>query len=122
MNVYTRMPKQLKKHFIEEYKNYRKYYLLTQFKQAWYHLERAHILGQQYPFQHTFIHWKMLQFGFKIKSLNEILGQIPRLFLGGIKSFVGIIPIGNTGGANIPALKTLPIPKDLNKILSKRYK
>jgi len=29
-------------------------------------LERAHIIGQKYPYTHTFVHWKMLQFGFKI--------------------------------------------------------
>ena len=26
--------------------------------EAWYHLERAHILGQAYPVEHTYTHWK----------------------------------------------------------------
>jgi hypothetical protein len=55
----------------------------------------------------------MLQFGFKIKNTREILGQIPRLLVGGVKSFVGKIPVGNTGGANIPPLKSMPIEKDI---------
>jgi hypothetical protein len=55
----------------------------------------------------------MLKFGIKIKSGKEILGQIPRLLVGGVKSFVGIIPVGNTGGANVPALKPMEIPQDL---------
>ena len=49
----------------------------------------------------------MLLFGFKIKDIKEIIGQIPRLVVGGVKSFVGEIPVGNTGGANVPLLKSM---------------
>ena len=41
-------------------------------------------------------------FGIRIKDIREIIGQIPRLLVGGVKSFVGEIPVGNTGGANVP--------------------
>ena len=90
-----------------------------QFIDAWNHLERAHIIGQKYPYEHTLVHWRMLQFGFKIKSSKEILGQIPRLIFGGIKSFIGQIPVGNPGGANVPPLKPFPISKDLKDIFIK---
>ena len=60
----------------------------------------------------------MLQFGIKIKSSKEIVGQIPRLLVGGVKSFVGHIPVGNTGGANVPPLKTMEIPEDIKEILN----
>jgi len=83
------------------------------------HLERAHIIGQRYPYAHTFVHWKMLKFGFKIKNRREILGQIPRLIFGGVKSFVGKIPVGNPGGANVPALKAFPIDKEIEEIFVK---
>lgn len=59
----------------------------------------------------------MLIFAFKIKNIKEILGQIPRLLVGGIKSFVGEIPIGNSGGADVPPLKPMEIPGDLKAIL-----
>lgn len=65
-----------------------------------------------------FIHWKMLQFEIKIKSTKEILGQIPRLLVGGVKSFVGHIPVGNTGGANVPPLQAMEIPDDIQRILN----
>ncbi len=52
-------------------------------------------------------------FGIKVKNLREIIGQIPRLLVGGVKSFVGEIPVGNTGGANVPGLKPMEIPNDL---------
>jgi hypothetical protein len=45
------------------------------------------------------------------------VGQIPRLVLGGIKSFVGNIPLGNTGGANVPPLMSMELPDDLNELL-----
>lgn len=60
----------------------------------------------------------MLQFGFKIKNAKEIVGQIPRLLVGGVKSFVGHIPVGNTGGANVPPLRAMEIPEDIQKILN----
>jgi len=85
----------------------------SNFQQSWYHLERAHIIGQKYPYEHSQVHWKMLLFGFKIKSQKEILGQLPRLLVGGIKSFVGHVPVGNTGGANVPPLRPMEIPKDI---------
>lgn len=87
--------------------------------QAWRHLEKAHVIGQAYPLDHSFVHWKMLQFGFRIKSVKEISGQIPRLLVGGVKSFVGKIPVGNTGGANIPPLKPLPIEQEIIEIFEK---
>ena len=85
-------------------------------KRAWRHLERAHILGQAYPWEHSYAHWQMLLFGLKIKSWKEVLGQIPRLLVGGVKSFVGKIPLGNTGGANVHPLKPMEIPADLQEI------
>jgi Protein of unknown function (DUF3703) len=87
-------------------------------QKTWYHLERSHILVQPYPWQHTAVHWKMLLFGIKIKNNKEIVGQIPRLIFGGVKSFVGKIPVGNTGGANVHPLKAMEIPNDLKLVLS----
>lgn len=85
---------------------------------CWRHLERAHILGQPYPYQHTAVHWKMFLFGIKIKNWKEVVGQIPRLLFGGVKSFVGHIPVGNTGGANVPPLLSMEIPEDLQAIIN----
>jgi hypothetical protein len=86
---------------------------------AWYHLERTHLIGHKYPYAHSTVHWKMLKFGFKIKSPKEILGQIPRLLVGDVKSFVGHVPMGNPGGANVPPLKPFPIEKELQDIFLK---
>lgn len=60
----------------------------------------------------------MLLFGIKIKNTKEVLGQIPRLLVGGVKSFVGKVPVGNTGGANMPPLRIMPIEPELLEIIN----
>ncbi|PRX46817.1 DUF3703 domain-containing protein [Salegentibacter salegens] len=119
MKFYTSLPETLKPYYNIELANYSFEYSNGNLKSAWSHLERAHIIGQKYPYAHTYVHWKMLQFGFRIKNGKEILGQIPRLIFGGVKSFVGKIPVGNPGGANVPPLKPFPIEKELQEIFFK---
>ena len=87
----------------------------------WHHLERAHILAQRWPREHNAVHWRMLKFGIRIKNGREVIGQVPRLVFGGVKSFVGTVSIGNTGGANVPALKPLALPDDLAAILNDTF-
>lgn len=113
------IPKALLYYYQEALANYSLAYKNGHLETAWQYLERAHIIGQRYPFAHTFVHWKMLQFGCKIKSSKEILGQIPRLIFGGVKSFVGKIPVGNPGGANVPPLRSFPIEKEIQDIFVK---
>jgi hypothetical protein len=117
MKIHTTMPNSLKPFFREELEIAYNFFLNNDFRTSWHHLERAHILGQPYPYHHTLVHWKMLIFGIKIKDFREIIGQIPRLLVGGVKSFVGEIPVGNTGGANVPPLKPMEIPADLKSII-----
>lgn len=110
-----KMPHGLKAIYNDELNAYRQYLSTNELQMAWRQLERAHILGQPWAVEHTHVHWLMLRFGFKIKSWREIVGQIPRLLVGGVKSFVGKIPVGNTGGANVPPLKRMEIPEDIQK-------
>ena len=119
MRFNTKMPVSLKPFYAKELKNYSIHFVNKNLQNAWHHLERAHIIGQQYPYQHTYVHFKMLQFGFKIKSTKEVIGQIPRLLLGGVKSFVGKIPVGNPGGANVPPLKSFTIEQEIQDIFAK---
>ncbi|HEU4496618.1 MAG TPA: DUF3703 domain-containing protein [Flavobacterium sp.] len=116
MRVNTVMPKPLKVYYQKELNDFKYNFQNGNLQVSWNHLERAHVIGQAYPLEHSYVHWKMLQFGFKIKNGREVLGQIPRLLVGGIKSFVGHIPVGNTGGSNIPPLKSLPIKDDILEI------
>jgi len=115
------MPDGLKGYYRKELESYRIELVKANLQLAWKQLERAHIIGQPWFVQHTYVHWLMLRFGIKIKNKKEILGQIPRLLVGGVKSFVGKIPTGNTGGANVPPLRVMKIPEEINNIM-KPYK
>lgn len=117
MMIHIKMPAGLKSYFETELEAYKSAFKTKEFRVAWRHLERAHILGQAWPLEHTVAHMYMFKFAIHIKNTKEILGQVPRLLVGGIKSFVGEIPVGNTGGADVPPLKPMEIPGDLKKIL-----
>lgn len=113
MKFYWKMPEGLKPHYQSELAEYQSNMQANNLQKAWHHLERAHILGQPWAIEHSEVHWMMLRFGFKIKSWTEIRGQILRLIFGGVKSFVGKVPTGNTGGANVPPLLVMDLPDDL---------
>ena len=122
MRIHTTMPKALKQFYQQELAEYRKAFGQGYFQASWRYLERAHILSQPYPFEHTTVHWQMFLFGIAQKNMKEVVGQIPRLLVGGVKSFVGHIPVGNTGGANVPPLQPMKIPEDLAAIINNALK
>lgn len=117
MKFNTSMPISLKPFYQKELSDAANAFTKRFFQQSWRHLERAHILAQPYPFAHSYVHWKMLLFGIHTKNTKEIIGQIPRLLVGGVKSFVGNIPVGNTGGANVRPLQPMEIPEDIKIII-----
>lgn len=121
MKFNTIIPKGLKEHYQSELSLYRLSLNRKEYTAAWKHLERSHILGQAYPYEHTYSHWLMLKFGFRQKNVKEVLGQLLRLAVGGWKSFIDHIPTGNTGGSNVPPLKKMELPQDLSIILN-QYK
>jgi hypothetical protein len=118
MKISTKMPIKLIPFYETELSNAKVSFQNNELAISWNHLERAHILAQPYPIEHTAVHWKMLLFGIKIKNSKEVFGQIPRLLVGGVKSFVDKIPIGNTGGTNVSPLKVMEIPNDLKEIIN----
>ncbi len=117
MKVHFKLPNRLNTFYKNELRLAQITFNKSDLTTSWRHLERAHIIAQPYPIEHKAVHWKMLLFSIKIKSTKEVLGQIPRLLVGGVKSFVGVIPVGNTGGANVPPLKSMEIPQDLRVII-----
>jgi hypothetical protein len=122
MKLYWKMPQGLRNAYENELNSFKHHEAKGELTTAWRHLERAHILGQPWAVEHTHVHWEMLKFGFRIKSSKEIIGQIPRLLIGGVKSFAGKIPVGNTGGANVPPLQPMDVPEDLKAMLTRYVK
>lgn len=84
---------------------------------AFLHLERAHVLGQRSTVQHVRVHLRMLAWGLRHHNSREIIGQITRLIGAATKTWVGLVPQGNTGGANVSAFKSMPIPDDLADLI-----
>jgi hypothetical protein len=87
---------------------------------AFHHLERAHILGQQFVAPHVRTHLAMLRIGILRRDLREIVGQIARVPAAAIGSALGVAPNGNTGGANVGFTATMEIPPDLKALLDAR--
>jgi hypothetical protein len=94
MKFFWNMPSTLKPYFNKELQDYRSDLLEGNLSQAWQKLEKAHIIGQRWFIEHTYVHWLMLKFGVRIRSSKEVVGQIPRLLVGGVKSFAAKFQLG----------------------------
>jgi hypothetical protein len=84
---------------------------------AFRHLERAHVLGQALTVQHVRVHWRMLRWGLRRRDLRECVGQVLRIGGAATKTALGMVPEGNTGGANVSPIERMPIPADLADII-----
>lgn len=83
---------------------------------AYHHLERAHILGQPWAAAHSWSHWMMLRLALRQRDWKEASGQLLRLAAGGVLSLIGWLPSGNTGRANVSAVRPMPLPADLKAL------
>lgn len=84
---------------------------------AFHHLERAHILSQSHTQQHVHVHWLMLRLGASAGACREVIGQAMRVVAAAVSSRIWV-PIGNTGRADVSAIKPMPIPDDLRALLA----
>lgn len=83
---------------------------------AFRHLERAHVLGQRYTRLHVRSHVAMLALGWQRRDGREVFGQLARIVAAALFSRLWV-PVGNTGGANVSAVKPMPVPPDLQALL-----
>jgi hypothetical protein len=60
----------------------------------------------------------MLGAGLRRRDSHEVFGQLLRLVVAGPGSLTGRYPVGNTGGADVPALTRMAIPADLAPYLT----
>lgn len=84
---------------------------------AWELLEDAHVLSQPLAFAHVRVHIAMLRVGVRTRDRREVLGQLFRLIVAAPGSWSRKYPIGNTGRADVPATRPMPIRADLQEIL-----
>lgn len=86
------------------------------FKTAFMHLERAHVLAQKMTGRHTFIHWRMLIAGLRNGDVREVVGQMPRIMASILFSRLWV-PRGNNGRSRVSAFKPMPVPRDLQHLV-----
>ena len=87
--------------------------------EAFAHLENAHVLGQASTRLHVKVHVQMLLWAVKQGNIGEFFGQLFRIAGAATKTAFGLVPHGNTGGANVSPFKAMPIKPDLNTIIKK---
>ena len=80
---------------------------------AFTHLERAHVLGQASTVHHVRVHWRMFLWGLQQRNAKECLGQLLRIAGAATKTAFGLVPHGNTGGANVSPFKPMQLPPEL---------
>lgn len=91
------------------------------YARAFAFLERAHVLGQRSLVAHWQSHWWMLRCGWRQGHRREVVGQLLRL-AAVLPGFVmGWVPLGNTGGANVSALRPMPVTDPTLKVLVPTY-
>ena len=86
---------------------------------AFAHLERAHVLGQASTREHVRVHWRMLRWAWRRRDAREFFGQVVRIIGAATKTFIGLVPSGNTGGANVSAVRPMPVDPELAAIIEK---
>ena len=86
---------------------------------AFAQLERAHVIGQGRFVPHLRSHLGMLRVAWILKDGRELRGQLLRIALVPIGHLTGRLPPGNTGGANVSALRAMPIAPDLQCLIDK---
>lgn len=87
--------------------------------EAFAHLENAHVLGQASTRLHVRVHVQMLLWAVKQGNIGEFFGQLLRIVGAATKTIFGLVPHGNTGGANVSPFKAMPIKPNLNTIIKK---
>jgi hypothetical protein len=80
-------------------------------------LERAHVLSQADTLLHVRVHAEMLRWGIRQRSAREVIGQLIRIVGAATKTFIGLVPQGNTGGANVSAFRSMPIAPELQRLI-----
>ncbi len=83
------------------------------------HLERAHVLGQASTREHERVHFHMLACAWRHRDLREVAGQLFRLLGAALFTGIGLVPTGNTGGANVSAFRRMVIAPDLARRISR---
>ncbi len=88
-----------------------------EFHTAFRELERAHVLGQAATCEHVRVHWHMLRFAMRHRLRAESFGQAWRVVAAALFTPFGLVPAGNTGGADVSGFRRMRMPQDLRRVI-----
>ena len=77
------------------------------------------MLGQESTYWHVKVHVLMMVWAVRNGSARETLGQLFRIIGAATKTCFGLVPQGNTGGANVSPFKKMPISPELTALIQK---
>lgn len=83
-----------------------------EFQQEFSHLENAHVLGQRSTRWHVITHVLMWRWAWRQRDTRELFGQVVRIVGAATKTFIGLVPTGNTGGSDVHAWKKMPLSEE----------
>ncbi len=72
----------------------------------------AHVIGQNSTYYHVKVHMLMLMWAIRQRAVKEMAGQVFRIIGAAVLTRFGLVPTGNTGGANV-SLKPMQIAPEL---------
>lgn len=81
-------------------------------------LKRAHVPSQVSTKEHVRVHWHILIWGARQGDVRDVAGKVTRILGAFTKTAFGLVPIRNTGGANVSPFTPMPVPEDLSRILA----
>jgi len=82
------------------------------------HLENAHVIGQESTYWHVTVHALMLRWAIRNSQPKECFGQTFRILGAATKTAIGLVPEGNTGGANVSPFRVMPIKPEHQMVIS----
>lgn len=113
----SRYAKRIRPHVQAELRRARDAESRAEIAAAWRHLERAHVLGQRSTRHHVHVHLLMLRLALRRRQAAEAAGQGWRVIAALLFTPLGLVPAGNTGGADVGGLRPMPVPADLQELI-----
>lgn len=86
------------------------------FKTAYARFEDAHVLGQERTLQHVRSHVAFARWAWRARDAREALGQALRIVAAVLVTWLWV-PRGNTGGANVSAIRPMPVRPELDRLI-----
>jgi len=112
----------IRPHVLHEFEQAKLCFEKGDFEESFKHLENAHVLGQRSTRLHVLAHLRMAQWAIAQRAPKEFFGQLFRIVGAAAKTFLGLVPSGNTGGSNVSPFKPMPLSVEHQTLIERAKK